>query len=61
MYQETLELEDSEIQKGAHMNSSMHRIMNRVFTFIKKEMKKPKKKSPKIGIHTELQTVKDYV
>ncbi len=35
--------------------------MKEIFTFIKKEKKKPKKKGPKIGIHTELQTVKDYV
>ncbi len=61
MYQETLDLEDSEIKKGAQQNSSIHRIMNQVFAFIKKEKKKPKKKCPKIGIHTELQTVKDYV
>ena len=35
--------------------------MKEIFAFINKEKKKPKKKGPKIGIHTELQTVKEYI
>lgn len=52
LYQETLDVEDSQIRLGKYQKTSANRIIDSIFNYIKKEKKKPKKKGPKIGIYT---------